>query len=221
MGKSSVWSRPAKRSQPPLQRDEIVAAAIVLLDEDGVAGLTMRKLATRLGTAPMTLYGHVSTKDDLLEYVLDAVFAEALDEAAPAGDWRADLARIASRTFDALIRHPWAPALVGGRPPIGPAAVTQFGTVLRVLTDAGLTAEQRDAATAAVYYYVLGAALAESAWRSAGWQEDALVAEAASVTPEAASTSAPTRDFLRRQAGGDARRRFEQGLHCVLNGVGH
>ncbi|WP_327116036.1 TetR/AcrR family transcriptional regulator [Nocardia sp. NBC_01730] len=220
--RNSVWLRPTKnaRSQPALDRDQIVAAAVALLDEETVAGLTMRKLAARLDAAPMTLYGYVATKDDLLEFAVDAVFAEALEDAEPSGEWVADLTAIGRRTFQALMRHPWAAALVGDNPPMGPAAVAHFATILRVLTDAGFSDDELGAATAGYYYYVLGAALAESAWARVGESANSWSPEDLSqLTSADGRDVTPTVRFLGRFAHTDSSQRFEQGLHCLLNGL--
>ncbi|WP_167477536.1 TetR/AcrR family transcriptional regulator [Nocardia arthritidis] len=217
--RTSIWLRPAKpgRGRPALDRDQIVAAAVALLDEESVAGLTMRKLGDRLGVPPMTLYGYVATKDDLLEYALDAVFDETLNDAEPGTDWRAELAAIGARTFEALLRHHWAAALVGAAPPMGPAAVAQFGTIMRVLTAAGFTGERLESATTAFYYYVLGAALAESAWARTGSTVESLTAGL--PNPAAADELTPAAEFLAGYANADARQRFDRGLRAVLDGL--
>ncbi|MEO3923856.1 TetR/AcrR family transcriptional regulator C-terminal domain-containing protein [Micromonosporaceae bacterium B7E4] len=78
---TGVWLRPPRspgRSGPPLHRDRIVAAAVELLDREGVAGLTMRRLAERLGAGSTTLYWHVTNKDDVLDLALDQIFGEVL-----------------------------------------------------------------------------------------------------------------------------------------------
>ncbi|BCK56162.1 TetR/AcrR family transcriptional regulator [Nocardia wallacei] len=219
--RTSIWLRPAKpgRGRPVLDRDRIVRAAVSLLDEESVAGLTMRKLADRLGAPPMTLYSYVATKDDLLEYALDAVFAEMLDDVEPGDDWRAALGAIGGRTFDALLRHHWAAALVGAAPPIGPAAVAQFGTILRVLIAAGFSGERLESATTCFYYYVLGAALAESSYAHNGSTAGASIAELSNLTAADGTDIAPTAQFLAGYANADARDRFERGLTAVLDGL--
>ncbi|MFC9997017.1 TetR/AcrR family transcriptional regulator [Nocardia sp. NPDC127526] len=198
--RTSIWLRTGKpvRGRPALDRDRIVAAAVTLLDEESASGLTMRKLADRLGAPPMTLYGYVATKDDVLEYAVDAVFAETLEDDDTGGDWRDALTSIGTRTFEALLRHHWAAPLIGGTPPLGPAAVAQFGTILRVLTAAGFHGERLEAVTTGFYYYVLGAALAESAWARAGH---------------------PAVEMLSGYAGTDSGARFQRGLSAVLEGL--
>src|SRR5688500_13865401 len=69
-------SAPARADRGTLTREQILHAAIDLLDDRGMAGLTMRNLATALGTKPMTLYTHVRSKDDLIDGVLELVFDE-------------------------------------------------------------------------------------------------------------------------------------------------
>ncbi|WP_406272188.1 TetR/AcrR family transcriptional regulator [Nocardia sp. NBC_00881] len=219
--RKSIWLRPAKagRGRPSLDLDRIVTAAVALLDEESVAGLTMRKLAERLGVPPMTLYGYIATKDDLLEYALDAVFAETLEDAEPRAIWRAELAAIGRRTFEALLRHHWAAALVGDNPPMGPAAVAQFGAILRVLTAAGFTGERLESATTGFYYYVLGAALAESAWAGTSSTVAELTADLPRLSSADGAEIAPAAEFLTGYAKADAGQRFERGLGAILDGL--
>ncbi|MYT23139.1 TetR family transcriptional regulator, partial [Streptomyces sp. SID7760] len=74
----------------PLSRDRVLRAAVDLADEGGVAAVTIRAVAERLGVKPMSLYHHVPHKEAILDGIVDAVFAEIelpLDEP----DWRAAL----------------------------------------------------------------------------------------------------------------------------------
>ncbi|WP_338772966.1 TetR/AcrR family transcriptional regulator C-terminal domain-containing protein [Nocardia vulneris] len=220
--RNSVWLRPAKptRNPPALDLDQIVATAVALLDEEAVSGLTMRKLAVRLDAAPMTLYGYVATKDDLLELAVDAVFAEALAADPATEDWRAALTAIGHRTFQALVRHPWAAALVGDKPPLGPAAVAQFGTILRVLTAAGFSGGHLDSALTGFYYYVLGAALAESSWaRARGAASSFTAADISRLTSADGQDVAPVTAYFDRYPNTDPVQRFGHGLRAVLSGL--
>ena len=217
----SVWLRPAKkpRDQLSLDRDQIVAAAVELMDSEGIAGLSMRKLATHLGTAPMTLYGYVATKDDVLEYALDGVFAEATGNRR-ARDWRDKLKALAHSTFEAFLRHPWAPALLGSKPPIGPAAVDHFSSMLDALSGAGFRDGALTSAVSAVYYYVLGAATAEAAWIQAGQPFANLTAsQLAALESLHGEDTAQAVQFFAAQSGGNARQRFEAGLTAILDNL--
>ena len=104
-------------SDPRLTPGPIVAAAIAVADAEGLAGLSMRRVATELGVATMSLYRHVADKDDLLLKMLDAAFEECRFPAHPPEGWR-DQLELAARTLWAMFqRHPWlAPALSVTRP---------------------------------------------------------------------------------------------------------
>jgi AcrR family transcriptional regulator len=218
----SVWLRPTKKSrgQAAVTRAQIVSVAVELMDSEGLAELSMRKLAARIGIAPMTLYGHVATKDDVLEYALDGVFAEALANKRTAVGWRDSLDAIGRSTFDAFLAHPWAPSLLGSKPPLGPAAVAHFTSILDVLSGAGFRDDDLMPALSAFYYYILGAATAESAWILAGRPfEDITAADLASLqTLENLDSSSAVR-FFADQSTGDPQHRFEGGLARILDSM--
>ena len=116
-------ARPAapRRSAPAdvsLTRERIVAAAVAVADQEGLAGLSMRRVATELGAATMALYRHVVDKDDLVLRMEDAAFAEwqAPPDALPG--WRPRLEMAARRLWVLFRRHPWlAPTMSVTRPP--------------------------------------------------------------------------------------------------------
>ncbi|MFD7563054.1 TetR/AcrR family transcriptional regulator [Streptomyces tendae] len=123
----TVWDRPEPPIRPvPLDRERIVAAAVALADEGGLAAVSVRKVAARLDAGPMRLYGFISFKDELFDLMVDAVYAEILTEERP-GDWREALHGLAHRTRRAALRHHWLADLLGGRPALGPngLAVTE------------------------------------------------------------------------------------------------
>src|SRR5205085_2589537 len=76
----------------PLSRDRILRTALDLADESGIEALTMRKLGQALGFEAMSLYNHVTNKDDVLDGILDLVLAET-EPPSPAGDWDAAVRR--------------------------------------------------------------------------------------------------------------------------------
>jgi len=104
-------------SDPRLAPGRIVAAAMAVADAEGLAGLSMRRVATEIGVATMSLYRHVADKDDLLLQMMDAAFGECRFPARPPQGWR-DQLELAARTLWAMFqRHPWlAPALSVTRP---------------------------------------------------------------------------------------------------------
>ncbi|WNI20453.1 TetR/AcrR family transcriptional regulator C-terminal domain-containing protein [Streptomyces sp. ITFR-16] len=123
----TVWDRPEPPARPvPLDRERIVAAAIALADEGGLAAVSLRKVAARLNAGPMRLYGYIATKEQLFDLMMDEVQAEILPEEQPGG-WRDALRTLAHRTRRTALRHEWLADLLGGRPALGPngAAVAE------------------------------------------------------------------------------------------------
>jgi AcrR family transcriptional regulator len=165
-GVGGVWLRAERtqRTSPALTRDRITAAAVTLLDADGVAGLTMRRLAERLDTGPASLYWHVSTKDDVVDLALDAIFAEVPLPERPHPDWRHEIRELVGAWRATMLRHPWSAALLG-RPLLGPQVLARTEHLQAVLQRAGLVEPDLTAATHAVANYVIGSALTQSTWR--------------------------------------------------------
>ena len=121
--------RPAERS-----RAEITAAAVELADREGLEAVSMRRVAAILGTGAASLYRYVATRDDLLDLMADSTGSE-YDLPAPSGDWQADLLVIARQARQIMRRHRWLPAMVIGRPALGPHGVDVLEHVLDVLAD--------------------------------------------------------------------------------------
>ena len=119
--------RPAERS-----RAEITAAAVALADQEGIDAVSMRRVAKALDTGAASLYRYVSTRDDLLDLMIDST-ANEYDLPAPSGDWQADLLAVAHQARQIMRRHAWLPALVITRPALGPHGVDLLEHVLDVL----------------------------------------------------------------------------------------
>ncbi len=149
-----------RRSRPPLSRDQIVATAVALADEDGIAAVSMRKVAAALDVEAMSLYHHVANKDDLLDGMVDAVMAE-FEIPTEAGDWR-DALRHRSRSARAsLRRHPWAIGLLGSRTSPGPATLHHHDAVIGVLRSGGFSVAGAAHAFALLDAFLFGFALQE------------------------------------------------------------
>ncbi|GAA4226554.1 TetR/AcrR family transcriptional regulator C-terminal domain-containing protein [Actinomadura meridiana] len=129
----TVWDRPDPPTRPaPLDRERIVAAAVALADEGGLAAVSLRKVAARLDVGPMRLYGYISTKEELFDLMVDEVHAEIVPDERP-GDWREVLRVRADRTRQATLRHEWLADLLGGRPYLGPNALAVAEAALAAL----------------------------------------------------------------------------------------
>ncbi|MEU2730161.1 TetR/AcrR family transcriptional regulator [Streptomyces griseoviridis] len=121
-----IWERPEPRGRTaaPTDRGRIVAASAALADAEGLAGLSMRKVAAELSVSPMRLYGYVATKDELLDLMADFVYGEIADALDDRAGWEEALRAIAVATRDRALRHEWFVELIGGRPHLGPNALT-------------------------------------------------------------------------------------------------
>ncbi|MDR6866115.1 AcrR family transcriptional regulator [Microbacterium resistens] len=144
----------------PLSRPRVVGAAVGIADESGLTGVTMRAVAAVLSVEAMSLYNYVTGRDDLLDGMVDAVFAEiALPD--PNLSWREAIRGRAVSAHEALRRHPWAIGLLDSRRRSGPATYRHHDAVLSTLRAAGFTVAMAVHAVSAIDSYVYGYALQE------------------------------------------------------------
>ena len=109
----------AREKSVPLSRERIVATAVGLADAGGFQSLSMRNIAEELGAGTMALYRHVANKEDLLDDMVDVVFAEMYPPAI-GGRWKRELRERGISARAALQRHPWAVGLMETRMQPGP-----------------------------------------------------------------------------------------------------
>lgn len=189
-------------------------AALALLDEEGAERLTMRRLAERLTTGSTTLYGHVTTKDDVLDLALDAVYSEVALPDAPGPDWREDVHSFLTDWRAALLRHPWSASLLG-RPMLGPNMLAREEFLHSVLARAGFSATGIGDAAYAVSNYVIGSTLMQASWQT----QPANAREAADDHVHAHRTRYPTLAAHRRTAATDWDATFVHGLRALIDGL--
>jgi len=156
--------RPAPPAQPDpreLRTEQVVAVATALADEDGLAALSMRRIAAELGVATMSLYQRVRGKEELLVLMLDAVFARFPPPTPPPGaNWRVRVELIARTQWACYQRHPWAPGLMSmSRPQNAPHGMLHTEALLRAFTGFGLDSTTLMHAAVAVAGYVRGCAI--------------------------------------------------------------
>ncbi|ADD43702.1 TetR/AcrR family transcriptional regulator C-terminal domain-containing protein [Stackebrandtia nassauensis] len=121
----------------PLSKESVLRTAIALADETGDGVPSMRGLAKRLGVEAMALYHHFRNKDDILDGMVDLVFAEI--ELPGDEDWQPAMRRRATSMRDALTRHPWAISLMDSRKNPGPATMRHHDAVIGCLRNGGFT----------------------------------------------------------------------------------
>jgi AcrR family transcriptional regulator len=134
--------RPSRRSRDPISRDAIVTAAVQLLDREGLAALSMRKLADQLGVGAASLYWHVGSKDGLLDLIMDEVIGEAKVPDPDPAHWQDQLKQVARDQRAAILRHPWIVRVSIGRIPMGPNALRYSEPILAILRAGGLPPRQ-------------------------------------------------------------------------------
>ena len=146
--------------KPTLSLDDIVDDAIALADARGLDAVAMRPLARRCRVAPMALYRYVGTKDELVDLMLDRIYALMRRQRPRGTSWRARLTAVAHDNRALYARHPWAAQLVTSRPPLGPGMMGKYEYELRALEGAGLSDVDQDAALTLVLGFVEASARA-------------------------------------------------------------
>jgi AcrR family transcriptional regulator len=138
--------RTPKERKQALSVDRIVAAAIELADAGGLEAVSMGRVAKRLGFAPMSLYRHVQSKEELLVLMVnDAVGEPSQREDASSNGWRQGLRRWSEELLDVLAQHPWVVQVPLGGPPTTPSQLAWLEGGLRTMADTQLTEAEKAA----------------------------------------------------------------------------
>ncbi len=156
-------------SSPLLSRDRIVAAALVLVDAEGLPALSTRRLAAELGVSGPSLYNHFATKDALLEAVADAVIANVDIAALGAEPWPRALKAWATSYHQTLAEHPNLVPVAAHGPGRRPHALKMADAVYGALAEAGWPPREATRIGALMRFFVIGAATASFA---AGFIDD-------------------------------------------------
>lgn len=214
--------RPAPVKGETHTRERIVRAATEIADVEGLAALTMRRVATELGVATMSLYRHVRSKEELVALMADAAFAEERLPEPPDG-WRATLKVAATTQWRLYGRHPWlAQTMSLNRPLLAPNAMLHIEWILRALD--GLDDDTRMHAAITLFGYVRGSAIdletetqviQETGVSGEQWldeHDDQVAAAVASLATFAAIRKRPGVDVSMRSL-------FEFGLERFLDGL--
>lgn len=154
-----LWDRqPTERARPALSVQRIVAAAVDLADVDGLAALSMRRLAERLGFTSMALYRYVPGRAELIDLMCEQVMSEVTHPSAGSEGWRPGLEAWARAGRALRQRHPWLTAALAERRVPGPRTVENYEHALGVMATSDLPAAQVIAAVGLVGGFVESAA---------------------------------------------------------------
>jgi AcrR family transcriptional regulator len=148
---------PRKGPRPGLTLPRILEAAIGLADRDGLEAVSMARVAAELGAAPMSLYRHVASKDDLLELMTDTAWGPPHDVSG--GTWRPKLAGWARAMRGAMYSHPWALRVPISGLPVYPNSVAWFEQGLAALADTPLTEQAKASSILLISGYVRNEAM--------------------------------------------------------------
>jgi len=224
---------PAPRRVRSLSRDEIVKAAIKVADAEGAQAISMRRIARELHAGAMSLYWHVSSKDELLDLMLDGVEAERQFPEVT-GDWRTDLHAMAWAQRTALREHEWLMDFIGGRPPLGPNTMRNLERSLAVIDQLGLDTVTALNVLGTLATYVIGVVLREFREMGVERRDAEVIAELGEeklnswVSEQTRKIKATGQfpHFIKMWDEGidpdspETRdQRFEFGLQCLLDGI--
>ena len=213
-------AKPRSKLRTPLSRERTLRAALRQADAGGLDALTMRSLAEVLGAAPMALYRHVANRDDLVDGLVDLVFAEI---ALPPGgsDWKRAMRQRAISLRDILSRHRWAIGLMESRRNPGPANLRHHDAVIGSLRRGGFSIEMAAHAYSVLDGYVYGFALTKMNLPFDTSDEIAEVAETM-LQPFPVNEYPNLVEMLTEHVmkpGYDYGEEFEYGLDLILDGL--
>ena len=206
---------PQTASRPRLSREQVAAAALELLDREGLEALSMRRLADRLGVGTMTLYGYFRSKDELLDAVIDAAVANR-EPFAFEGTWQEQIRRLMQGTRRRLGSHPGLVKVRADRPVLRPEALRFAETGLTILRGAGFGRTDAARAFRLLFTYVFGYVsfspdeTAEEARRRSR-------AATAALPPDEYPTLRDTSDELAEAMAGE--QTFDFGLDRIIDGL--
>ena len=222
-------SRPGP--SPRLRVDDVVDAAIARADHSGLEGLTIREVAGKLDVSAMTVYTYVPSKAELLDLMVDALYARMPRRPwSPGQRWRTRVRLVAEANRALYEAHPWLAEVSTARPPLGPGLMAKYDHELAALDGVGLSDVEMDATLTLVLGFVHQLAVAA---RDVADVQAASGTETewwAAVGPELARYADPERYPLAARMGTsageaqggsyDAGRAYEFGLERLLDGLG-
>jgi AcrR family transcriptional regulator len=132
-----LWGEAGGGSRRGLTLDRVVRAGASVADAEGLRGLTMQKVAERLGFTTMSLYRYVPSRDHLIDLMYDHAVGEG-SVAEPEGGWRVCLEACARRSWERHQRHPWLAEVRGNRRVPGPNTMAHFERILSILASTSL-----------------------------------------------------------------------------------
>lgn len=195
-------------------QDQLAAAALAVIDRDGLPGLSMRTVAKELNLSTMALYRYVSDREELESLVVELVLS-SVDVQPPGGEvpWRERIEIMARRLRDAVGAHPSVVPLTLTHRHRSPSVLRWSETVLAILAEAGITGERRVIALRGLLSYLVGAIQLEHLGPLSGEGTVAITELSQVEFPHMTDTARNARRV-------SADQEFLGGLALVLRGLG-
>jgi AcrR family transcriptional regulator len=215
----AIESERHPRRRTPLTRERVLRAAVRLADKGGVDAVSMRRIGQLLRVEAMSLYKHVTDKDDILDGMVDFVFSE-IELPARDSKWKEAMRRRAISAREALLRHPWAIGLMDSRSNGGPATIRHHDAVIGSLRRGGFPIAMTAHAFALLDSYIYGFVLQEVSLPFRTPEE--LTELATALVPEPTADlpyfSEMVTDYALKP-GYSFANEFEFGLDLILDGI--
>lgn len=211
-----VVSRRARPAKVPLSRDGIVATGLELLSEQGLPGLSLRRIAAALDTGPASLYAYVANLEELRALVLDRALGDVVEPAASNTEWRSRLKAILFSYLTVLSGKPGLAQLATTTIASGPHATRLTENVLDALIEGGVDPEAAAWGIDLLLLQVTGIAAEQDARRSQG----DVIGRVARAYAEAPPEGLPRVHALHRELfSGSGPSRFEWALDVLITGI--
>lgn len=155
-----LWgaAEPGRRGpKPRYSVEDVVTAAVAVADAEGLAAISVRRIAVELGVSAMSIYTYVPSKAELIELMFDRVLGEVIEPTGDVTGWREALTALAFERWRLGERHPWMLDLALHRPPLGPNLLRRHEAALRILEATGLDDLTKDLVIDVLHNYLLGA----------------------------------------------------------------
>ncbi len=223
-----IWERPEPvlRGSVALSLVQIANAAFSVADGENLQAVSLKRVAAKLEVPRLRLESYLSSRDDLLDLMLDVAYGEIeLPPHSPDSNWRAELRALAQSTHATAARHPWLMLLVGTRPACGPNGLSYSERALSTLEGTGLDGLSTVQAVNTVIAYVYGFVQTAQPHRSRPLDDAELSRQAHTGEYLQAAASSGDHPNLARlftaAAGVSTQQAFETGLEYVLDGIGN
>jgi AcrR family transcriptional regulator len=218
-------SRPAKA---PLTREQIVRAGLRLVATEGIAAVSMRRLAAEFDTGPSSLYAHVQNKDELLQLMFDEICGDVPVPVPDPEHWREQIKELSRAGYAAMVAHGDIARAALATIPTGPNAMRVSDAMLSIMLAGGVSPWAAASALDRIFLYMVADAYESSLFRERVGSSDEEMSAYFEVLTEQLATyyeGLPAdrypnlRKYARELVNGDGRQRFEFGLDMLVDGL--